>query len=196
MLAVLAWAGKHGLDALSAAGGSYPAAEYRLTAPPTLLGGAYKLRGDSSGREGKGLEAEDRKDPTVRLTAAVVATYAGEPGSALVVSGFYGQIKNPGPTREQILDGGATSPGTTLVVPPKEFRPAGFDVTVSCQVTRSTAAGRTSTVPMCAWGDGNTASFVALVTPEVSARDPRTVDLRKLAGTTAAVRAEMRAPLS
>ncbi|WP_031077001.1 hypothetical protein [Streptomyces sp. NRRL S-118] len=194
VLALLAWAGRQGLDAVG--GGSFPAAEYRLTAPVTLLDGAYKLTSDTSEKDGKDVEAEDRADPSVRVTKSVIATYSGEPGTVLVISGFYGQLRSPDLTRKQILEGGATAEGTTLAVPPKDFTPAGSGVTVSCQVTRSTDMGATSTVPMCAWGDGNTASFVALVTPEIARQDPEKVDLRALAETTAAVRADIREPLT
>ncbi|MEV0781539.1 hypothetical protein AB0I52_00835 [Streptomyces sp. NPDC050423] len=53
----------------------------------------------------------------------------------------------------------------------------------------------TSTIPMCAWGDGNTASFVAVVTPETALQDPEKVDLEKAALDTARVRAESRKPI-
>ncbi|MET9431813.1 hypothetical protein [Streptomyces sp. NPDC003036] len=195
VLGLLAWVGTQAVDAVSQAGGSYPAAEYKLTAPVTVLSGTYKLTSDTSEKDGKDVEAEDAKDPSVRVTKSVVATYTGEPGSALVVSGFYGQLRAPDLTRRQILEGGATGQGTTLVVRPKDFKSAGADVTISCQVTRSTDMGTTSTLPMCAWGDGNTASFVALVTPEIAAQQPEDVDLRALAETTAKVRAELRKPL-
>ncbi|MFJ8644667.1 hypothetical protein ACIRNI_00850 [Streptomyces sp. NPDC093546] len=195
VLGLLAWVGTQAYDAVSEAGGSYPAAEYKLTAPVTVLSGTYKLTSDTSEKDGKDVEAEDAKDPSVRVTKSVVATYTGEPGSALVVSGFYGQLRAPDLTRRQILEGGATGQGTTLVVRPKDFKPAGADITISCQVTRSTDMGTTSTLPMCAWGDGNTASFVALVTPEIAAQQPEDVDLRALAETTAKVRAELRKPL-
>lgn len=48
---------------------------------------------------------------------------------------------------------------------------------------------------MCAWGDGNTAAFVAVVTPETASQDPGKVDLEKAALETAKVRAESRKPI-
>ncbi|MEE1757225.1 hypothetical protein [Streptomyces sp. SP18CS02] len=195
LVAVLAWAGKQGLDAASGAGGSFPAAEFRLTTPKTLLSGEYKLLTDTSEEDRKEVEEEGRKDPSIRDAKAVIAQYEGKGGSVLVVSGFHGRLKDPDGTRRAILDGASTGEGTTLVVPPKDFEPAGAGVKVSCQVTRSQDAGTTSTLPMCAWGDGNTASFVAIVTPEIAEQKPEEVDLAALADSTAKVRAEMRAPI-
>ncbi|WP_418959106.1 hypothetical protein [Streptomyces tritici] len=171
---------------------SFPEAKYRLTVPQTLLGD-YKLVADTSKTEGK--EVEDTMDPTVRDAKAAIAQYEGKNASVLVVSGFHGRLKDPNGTRAMILKGAAEDPDTTVAVPAKDFRPAGHDVTVSCQVTRTKEGGITSTLPMCAWGDENTASFVAVVTAETALMDPQKVDLAKVAETTAKVRAEMRKPL-
>ncbi|MFD7718929.1 hypothetical protein [Streptomyces sp. NPDC059814] len=48
---------------------------------------------------------------------------------------------------------------------------------------------------MCAWGDDNTASFVAVVTPGTALQDPEKADLEKAALDTARVRAETRKPI-
>lgn len=66
---------------------------------------------------------------------------------------------------------------------------------MSCQVVQSKDGVVTSTLPMCAWGDENTASFVAVVTPETALQDPEKVDLEKAALDTARVRAESRKPI-
>ncbi|MFG2328990.1 hypothetical protein ACGFMM_05135 [Streptomyces sp. NPDC048604] len=171
---------------------SFPEAKYKLTVPKTLLGD-YNLVTDSSATEGK--EVEETIDPTVRDAKAAIAQYEGENASVLVVSGFHGRLSDPDGTRDLILEGAVEDPNTTLVVPPKDFRPAGHDVTISCQVARSKDGGVTSTLPMCAWGDGNTASFVAVVTAETAVMDPKKVDLASVAETTAKVRAEMRKPI-
>ncbi|MCM2411735.1 hypothetical protein [Streptomyces sp. RKAG290] len=83
----------------------------------------------------------------------------------------------------------------TVAVPAREFTPDGYGITVSCQVVRSKDGVLTSTIPMCAWGDDNTASFVAVVTPRTALQDPDEVDLAKAALDTARVRSESRKPI-
>ncbi|WP_406863112.1 hypothetical protein ABZO31_22795 [Streptomyces sp. HUAS MG47] len=185
----LAYLGKSLVEGVES---SFPEARYKLTVPQTLLGD-YKLVTDSSATEGK--EVEETIDPTVRDAKAAIAQYEGKNASVLVVSGFHGRLSDPDGTRAAILDGAADDPNTTIAVPAKDFRPAGSDVTISCQVARSKEGGVTSTLPMCAWGDDNTASFVAVVTAETALMDPKKVDLAKVAETTAEVRTEMRKPI-
>jgi len=48
---------------------------------------------------------------------------------------------------------------------------------------------------MCAWGDENTASFVAVVTTETVLQDPEEVDLAEAARQAAQIREEMRRPI-
>ncbi|WP_434596441.1 hypothetical protein [Streptomyces sp. A5-4] len=181
----------------SGSGGSFPAAEYRLTVPATLLDGRYKLAQDMSQTEGKKV-VEGSYDPDIRDPKAAVAQYsAGSPlaPSVLVVSGMYGQFKAPDEARDKMLDGAAKGNGATVVVPAKEITPAGSDVILSCQVLTTTQNGVTVTLPMCAWADGNTGASVAEVTPEVSKQDPASVDLAKVAETTVKVRDEVRKPI-
>ncbi|MBT2444892.1 hypothetical protein J7E93_33315 [Streptomyces sp. ISL-36] len=189
----LGYAGKLVLDGTGATA-SFPAATHRLVVPKTLLDGEYTLTTDASDTEGK--EVEDTYDPTVKDAEAAIAQYGGKDGAVLVVSGFHGRIKNPTATRDSILQGAAKDKGSTLAVRPKDFTPAGHGLTISCQVTTNKDAMGTATLPMCAWGDDNTASFVAVVTPESATADPEDVDLAALAETTAKVRAEMRRPIS
>ncbi|WOX22084.1 hypothetical protein [Streptomyces solicathayae] len=182
-----------GRSLFAAAESSFPEAEYKLTVPKTLLAGEYKLLTDSSKTEGK--EVEDTIDPTVRDAKAAIAQYEGKNAAVLVVSGFHGRLSDPEGTRALILKGAADDPNTKIAVPAKNFTPAGHDITISCQVARSTEGGVTSTLPMCAWGDDNTASFVAVVTAETALMAPEKVDLAAIAETTAKVRAEMRKPI-
>lgn len=175
-------------------GGGFPKAEYRLTVPKKLLDDEYTLLKDSSSTEGK--DIEQTYDPTIRDAKAVVTQYTSESGGTLVISGMWGRIRTPAFTRETILKGATQNEGMTIAVPAREFTPEGYGITVSCQVVRSKEGGISSTLPMCAWGDDNTASFVAVVTAETALQDPQEVDLEKAALDTAKVRAESRRPIA
>ncbi|WP_328865410.1 hypothetical protein OG892_27860 [Streptomyces sp. NBC_00341] len=177
----------------SVAGRGFPAAEYELTAPKKLLDGEYTLLKDSSSTDGR--EIEEADDPSIRDAKAVVTQYTSSAGGTLVVSGLWGRIKGPEFTRDKILEGATQTDGMTIAVPAREFTPEGYGITVSCQVVRSEQGGITSTLPMCAWGDGNTAAFVAVVTPESASQAPEKADLEKAALDTAKVRAESRKPI-
>ncbi|MEU8627038.1 hypothetical protein [Streptomyces sp. NPDC048669] len=161
--------------------------------PKKLLDEEYTLFEDSSATEGR--EVEETYDPSIRDAKAVVTQYTSSAGGTLVISGMWGRIKGPAFTRGKILEGAAQTEGMTIAVPAREFTPDGYGITVSCQVVRSKEGAITSTIPMCAWGDDNTASFVAVVTPETAAQDPEKVDLEKAALDTARVRAESRKPI-
>ncbi|THA73438.1 hypothetical protein E6R60_24445 [Streptomyces sp. A0642] len=174
--------------------GGFPAAEYRLTVPKKLLDGEYTLLKDSSATDGR--DIEQTYDPSIRDAKAVVTQYTSESGGTLVVSGMWGRIKGPAFTRDKILEGAVQNKGMTIAVPAREFTPAGYDITVSCQVVRSTEGAVSSTLPMCAWGDANTASFVAVVTAETALQAPEKIDLEKAALDTAKVRAESRKPIA
>ncbi|WP_326672438.1 hypothetical protein [Streptomyces sp. NBC_01257] len=174
--------------------GGFPAAEYRLTVPRTLLDDEYTLAKDLSSTEGR--EIEKTYDPSIRDAKAVVTQYTSDSGGTLVISGLWGRIKGPEFTRDKILEGAAENDGMTIAVPAREFTPDGYGITVSCQVVRSKEGAVSSTLPMCAWGDGNTASFVAVVTAETALQDPEEVDLEKAALDTAKVRAESRKPIA
>ncbi|MEV7398941.1 hypothetical protein AB0N93_00850 [Streptomyces sp. NPDC091267] len=178
---------------VSAADGDFPAAEYRLTVPKKLLDEEYTLSEDSSSTAGK--DIEETYDPSIRDAEAVVTQYTSSAGGTLVISGLWGRIKGPEFTRDKILEGAAKTDGMTVAVPAREFTPDGYGITVSCQVVRSKEGVLTSTIPMCAWGDDNTASFVAVVTPETALQDPDKVDLAKAALDTARVRSESRKPI-
>ncbi|MEU1468432.1 hypothetical protein ABZ434_09435 [Streptomyces sp. NPDC005761] len=174
--------------------GDFPKAEYRLTVPKKLLDDEYTLLKDSSSTEGK--DIEQTYDPSIRDAKAVVTQYTSESGGTLVISGMWGRIKGPEFTRDKILEGATQNEGMTIAVPAREFTPEGYGITVSCQVVRSKEGAVSSTLPMCAWGDDNTASFVAVVTTETALQDPDEVDLEKAALDTAKVRAESRKPIA
>ncbi|WP_435974039.1 hypothetical protein [Streptomyces sp. Qhu_M48] len=187
----LGYAVKAGLDGVA---GDFPEATHQLVVPKTLLGGEYTLVSDLSDTQGK--EIEEAPDLTVKDATAAVGQYSAEDESVLVLSGLYGRIRSGESTRGSILKGAATEKGSKLVVKPRDFTPAGYGVTIRCQVTTSRNGLATTTLPMCAWGDGNTAAAVALVAPESATADPRDIDLAELAEKTARIRAEIRKPIA
>lgn len=178
-------------------GSGFPEAEYRLTVPQTLLGGEYELVQDLSRSEGAAA-LEGAYDPKIRNPEPAVGQYGAESREgtgALVFSGLYGQFKDPASARDKMLSGAADAKGATLAVPAREITPAGSGITVSCQVLTMTQEGVRSTLPMCAWADGNTGASVGFVTPETVTQDPSAVDLSKVAVNTLKVRTETRQPL-
>ncbi|WP_327272923.1 hypothetical protein OG609_12870 [Streptomyces sp. NBC_01224] len=181
------------VDAGNVVAGGFPAAEYRLTVEEKLLDGEFTLVEDMSKTKGKGIE--DTYDPSIRNAKAAVAQYSSSEGGVLVLSGMWGQLRNPEFARGKILSGAAEADGATLAVPAKEFTPDGYDITVECQVVRQKTSGVSSSLPMCAWGDGNTGAMVAVVTSEIAVKDPRSIDLKQLAADTAKVRSEVRKPI-
>lgn len=180
-----------------ATGAGFPEAEYRLTVPKSLLDGTYTLAQDLSQTQGKAA-LDGAYDAKIRDPKPAVGQYTSGKAagtSALVFSGMYGQFKDPAGARATMMEGAATADGATVAVPAKEITPAGSDITLTCQVLTSTQAGATTTLPMCAWADGNTGASVAVVTPETARQKPRSVDLAKVAATTLKVREEARQPL-
>ncbi|MFB6613840.1 hypothetical protein ACIGFK_20205 [Streptomyces sp. NPDC085524] len=180
-----------------AGGSGFPAAEYRLTVPKTLLAGEFELAQDLSESEG-GKAIKNSYDPKIRNPQPVVGQYTASSANGagvLVLSGMYGQFKDPAGARRKMLAGAADADGATVAVPARDITPPGSDITVSCEVLTSKQNGATVTLPMCAWADGNTGASVAVVTPETSQQAPGKVDLAKMAETTAKVRAEARQPI-
>ncbi|WP_328905847.1 hypothetical protein OG230_24350 [Streptomyces sp. NBC_00234] len=172
---------------------AFPKAEYELVVPKKLLDEEFTLAQDMSDTEGQ--KIENTPDPSIRDGKAVVAQYTADTTSALVLSGMHGRLAAPSFMRGKIMEGAAESDGAKVVVPPKEFEPAGFDVTIECQVVQSKEGGMTSNIPMCAWGDANTAAMVAVVRPETVVKDAKSIDLAKVAEETAKVRDEIRKPI-
>ncbi|MFJ3087198.1 hypothetical protein [Streptomyces sp. NPDC086838] len=174
--------------------GGFPAAEYELTVPKALLNGKYTLAKDASVTDGK--DTEETNDPSIRDGKAVRAVYASDSFGTVTVSGMWGRIKSPEFAREKMLEGAGEADGTTVTVPVRKFAPKGYGITVACEVLRSDdkVMGPT-TVPMCAWGDDNTACIVAVVTVVTALQDPEEVDLAEAARQAAQVRKEMREPI-
>ncbi|MFF3552597.1 hypothetical protein ACWD4V_34155 [Streptomyces tsukubensis] len=173
----------------------FPEARYKLVLPPTLVAQKYKFTDDMSELGEKAVQA---RDPLVKNPKAIVGQYtsAGGPqNGGLVVSGMYAQIKQPDISRKAMLRGSASEQNSRLAVPPKDFKPAGSDTTISCQVIVATSAGTKVTMPVCAWVDGNTGATVGLIDGKSTSIRPEAVDLAQAAETTAKVRTEMRQPI-
>ncbi|MFD8466262.1 hypothetical protein ACFV10_14265 [Streptomyces cyaneofuscatus] len=172
---------------------AFPDAEYKLVLEQKLLDGEFTLAQDLSSTEGK--KIEKMYDPTVRDARAVVGQYSSADGGALVISGMYGRFTSPEVMTGKMMDGGAAGDGATVVVPPKKFTPAGFDITMECQVLQSVKSGIKANVPMCAWGDDNTGVSVGIIRAETALKDPSAIDLEAAAVETAKVREEIRQPI-
>ncbi|OON81183.1 hypothetical protein [Streptomyces tsukubensis] len=176
-------------------GSSFPEAKYRLTLPKQLLDGKYSLKQDMSDAEGKQIVDEADGSRDARNAKAVVGQYMSSSGGAVVVSGMYGQFKNTEAARRNMLKGAANAQGATVEVGVKDFKPAGSDVTISCQVMTSTGGAVKLTFPMCAWTDGNTGASVGEITTEATRQQPEDVDLEQAAQTAAKIRQEIRKPV-
>ncbi|GAA4900698.1 hypothetical protein ACFPM3_27275 [Streptomyces coeruleoprunus] len=198
-LAVLGVVG-YGVAKLADASGvtkDFPAAEHKLTVPETLVDGKYKLVQDMSDTEGKKLTESDNAN--FRVSGAAVGQYvavSAEGGTALVVSGGYGQSKFPDAERAAVLKGAADAPGAKTEVPAKDVTPAGSDVTIECAVLSSDTAEGRGVYPMCAWGDGNTVAAVGIIDTSAATAKPEDVDLAAAAKLTLQVRQEIRVPLN
>lgn len=178
-----------------ASGSGFPAATHRLTVPKSLLGGTYTLAQDLSQTAGK-KALDGAYDPKIRNPEPAAGQYAADSGmGALVISGMYGQFKDPDSARRKMAEGAAEADGAGVSVPARDITPAGSGITLTCQVLTSKQQGTEVALPMCAWADDNTAATVAVVTPQSAGRDPKTVDLDAIARTTLDVREEARQPL-
>ncbi|MFF2653798.1 hypothetical protein [Streptomyces sp. NPDC058045] len=175
---------------------SFPEARFRLTVPQQLLDGDWKLAQDRSSRQQEELEGK-WSGPNVRDLKATAAQYRSTSDGAgvLVVSGMSGRLKDPDRERAEILRGTATAEGATVEVSPADHTPKGSDVTVTCQVVSANRGAAKTSFPECAWGDGNTAAAVAVITAEVAKQDPRDIDLDRVAEQTLKIRSEMRRPI-
>ncbi|CAM5708831.1 hypothetical protein [Streptomyces aurantiogriseus] len=177
---------------------NFPEAEYQLTLPKTLLDGRYELTDDLSDTEGQKIEEEMDGAWDAKVTDSTVGQYAlggDENEGALLVSGMYGRFQNTDEGRDSMLKGVGEADGLTVAVQPKDFRPGGSDVTVTCEVVTQKELGTTLTYPVCAWADGNTAAVVAEITAETVTQSPSDVDLEAAAETTLKVRSETRKAL-
>ncbi|MEU6659563.1 hypothetical protein [Streptomyces sp. NPDC046821] len=176
----------------------FPKAEYKLTIPQTLLGGKYTLTDDMSATKGKAIESEANGSWDARDTKAAVGQYTAtdkEKGGGVVISGMYGRFKNTDLARKNMMSGAAKSDGAEVAVAPRDFKPAGSDVTITCQVLTKQQLGRKMSIPMCAWADGNTGASVAEITEEIALQNPSDVDLDAQAATAVKIRSEIRKPI-
>ncbi|MFC4504053.1 MULTISPECIES: hypothetical protein [Streptomyces] len=177
---------------------NFPAAEYQLTLPETLVDGRYELADDLSGTEGQKIEDEMDGAWDAKVTDSKVGQYnlGGDATKGLlVISGMYGRFQNTDGNRDSMLKGVGGADGLTVAVPPKDFRPSGSDTTVTCEVVTQKELGTTLTYPVCAWVDGNTAAVVAPITAQAATQEPSDVQLEFYAKLTLQIRSETRKPL-
>ncbi|MER5555045.1 hypothetical protein ABT001_25800 [Streptomyces sp. NPDC002793] len=177
----------------SGADAVFPEATQKLVVEKAVLEGEFTLNKDMSETEGK--KIEDMPDASIRDAKAVVAQYGSEENGMLVLSGMYGRFAGPEVMRSKMMKGAAEAENTKLVVPPEEFTPAGYGITVECQVVQTEEIGLTYNTPMCAWGDGNTAASVSVIRPGDLSAAPQDLDLETAAEETAKVRSEIRKPI-
>ncbi|MER5948295.1 hypothetical protein ABT127_19795 [Streptomyces sp. NPDC001904] len=194
--------GALGLGALAYIGlksdAGFPEAEYRLTLPKKVLDEKYELVQDLSASKGQALEDEADGAWDARDTKAAIGQYAlggDQNEGVLVISGMYGRFKNTDDARENMMKGAAESDNATVAVPPKDFHPAGTDVTITCEVLTQSSGVTKITMPMCAWVDGNTGASIGEVTAETATKNPQHVDLDAAAETAAKIREEIRQPV-
>ncbi|WP_240204359.1 hypothetical protein [Streptomyces actuosus] len=180
----------------AAAERGFPEAEYELSVPGTLLDGRYELAEDLTGTQGQKIVDEADGAWDARTDGAAVGRYSlggDDAKGTLVVSGMYGRFKNTDAARRNMMKGAARSEGSTVAVPPEDFRPAGADgLTVSCEVITQTHEGTRTAIPVCGWADDNTGATVAVVSVDTVHRDPAGIDLAQAADDTARIRGEMR----
>ncbi|MGW0419948.1 hypothetical protein [Streptomyces sp. NPDC003015] len=121
----------------------FPEARYRLSLPKTLVDNRYELTRDVSDSEGQKLEEQAAGGWDVKLAGAA----------------------DPEWSRNDMMKGGGDGEGAEVVVPPKDFHPAGSGgITITCEVSTRTDS-------------------------------PSDVDLDKPAATTLQIRSEMRKPV-
>lgn len=108
-----------------ASGSGFPAAEYRLTVPKTLLDGKFTLAQDLSQTEGK-KALKNSYDANIRNPEPAVGQYSSASAKApgfLVFSGMYGQFKDPEGARRKMLKGAGDADGATIAVPARDITP-------------------------------------------------------------------------
>ncbi|MDX3456737.1 hypothetical protein PV396_33115 [Streptomyces sp. ME02-8801-2C] len=196
VLTVAAVAGLYWFSVKSDTG--FPEAEYKLTLPQKVLDEKYELAGDLSRSEGQAIENEADGAWDARDTKAVVGQYSlggDQAKGTLVISGMYGRFKNTALARDNMMKGAAGGEGAKIAVKPQDFKPAGSDVTVTCEVLIQTELGTEITMPVCGWVDGNTGASIAEITADSVTKKPDQVDLAAAAETAAKIRGEIRKPI-
>ncbi|MEE1804331.1 hypothetical protein PUR57_37605 [Streptomyces sp. JV176] len=198
-LLVLSYLGNRGSASSGSSSDAFPAATYQLTVPKTLLGDGYELVKDESAETNDEAEQGDYGDgPDARYTRGILATYAGagtDAQNGFVVGGTFGQFKNPDGERTLLLRSMRDADGMSEPNPPKTITPEGSDINLECTVLLSEDEGATSTLPVCAWGDENTAAYVTFFDAGDIAQDSESVDLDAVAQDVQKIRDEVRRPL-
>ncbi len=185
---------------------------YELTAPATVLGGAYKKVDSIGGVAVRSSELKGMRSLGVAHPEAVTAMYLAGKGSgqrSISYSGVHGDVEDP----EKVVDAlfaemerkVAESDGAaTYVGSPEEFTPAGFkNGIMKCQTSEFRTSGpnpaagedggerRTYRNPMCVWGDHSTVGYVSPTHAAAAARGD-SPSLAATAKLTAELRADVR----
>ncbi len=196
VLAVTTVAGLYWFSVKSDTG--FPEAEYKLTLPQKVLDEKYELAEDLSKTQGQNIETEADGAWDARDTKAVVGRYSlggDQAQGTLVVSGMYGRFKNTDLARDNMMKGAAGGEGAKLAVKPRDFKPAGSEITVTCEVLVQTEVATEITIPVCGWVDGNTGASIAEITADTVRKKPAQVDLAAAAETAVKIREAIRKPL-
>ncbi|MEV0279258.1 hypothetical protein AB0I22_23125 [Streptomyces sp. NPDC050610] len=175
---------------------SSTSAEYRLTVPKSLADGQYTLAKDlTSTLDGKlGDRNSGPNERGMRNAGGQYMSASGKTPTTLVFSGMYGDISDPDVAVESMLKGVGEADGTEVTTPARDITPPGADEPVRCQVVSLSRAGRSGTMPVCAWSDHSTVATVLETGGE--ANGAGAPDLNTLAKRAAAVRDEVRVKAS
>ncbi|MBH1933101.1 hypothetical protein I5Q34_02145 [Streptomyces sp. AV19] len=181
---------------------------HRLTAPETVVGGAYERNGNASSGSARDLEAA--KKAGVRDAHQVGASYKSADASrrTLAFGGVYGELKDP----EEVVDNMFTGlkekqrkdpryedgMRSELAGSPQKFTPKGLNGAVlKCQEVKTVSkpGADVMTMPLCIWADHSTLGQLGLLDAlgMVTGKGP-TMD--ELAGIAAKVRTETRVAIT
>ncbi|GAA2934820.1 hypothetical protein GCM10020221_33220 [Streptomyces thioluteus] len=170
---------------------------YRLTAPKTVAGGAYRRNGDAS--DGTARDLESARKAGVGDPHQVDASYTAVGGSrrTLAFGGVYGELKDPEAVvnnmfaqlkEKQRREKSRYEDGmrSELVRAPEKFTPSGLDGAVlKCQEIRSVpeSGGGGITMPLCFWADHSTLGGLGLMdaTGLVTGQSPTMDELARIA---------------
>ncbi|MFC5722733.1 hypothetical protein ACFP1Z_21420 [Streptomyces gamaensis] len=169
-----------------------PSPRYRLTVPSSLLDGQYTLAQDISRTMDGGI-AGSRSGSNERNMKGAGGQYtsvSGQGPQTLLVSGLYGEIKDPRRSLDSMFKGMTEHPGVEITTPVKDITPPGVQEPVTCEVFSFTRSGRTGSIAACGWSDHSTVVTVSASDTGTSNR----VSLDELAANTAKVRDQVRVP--
>jgi hypothetical protein len=175
-----------GVGAALMLGGGGGGDDYKLSMPPSILGGAYaKSTSTSPGLSNGQVGSSDG----ISDATTVSGQYGKTGGEQYTISGAYGKVGDPAKVVDMMLNSmKATTGGGSSAA--QEVHPAGFDGTVmKCNMM-------SKTIPYCVWGDDSTVGLVlfadtssAALTGGNSAKYPTIQDF---AGDAAKIRSEIR----